>query len=364
MTRTTSWGRVADIQIDSSALQHNLQRVRALAPSSKVMAVIKANAYGHGVITAAAALAQADAFALAMPGEAVTLRKAGISKPLVVLHGIANTGELRLCAEHQLQPVIHQAWQAELLANANGFQLDVWLKIDTGMHRLGIPLDQVDTVYRQLQAADSVGEIRLMAHFENADEPSHALNNKQLENFIKVTSQINAERSMANSAAISAMPESHFDWVRPGIMLYGSSPLQQRSATDLDLKPVMQLESRLAGVQQVNKGESIGYGSTWQCPEDMPVGVVAIGYGDGYPRHATAGTPVWINNQLCPIVGRVSMDSICVDLRPLQDKGVTVKQADRVVLWGEEPGVDIIAQQAGTIAYELLCHVGNTAQLA
>ena len=361
MTRA-SWGRVAGIQIDSSALQHNLQRVKALAPASKIMAVIKANAYGHGVLTAAAALEQADAFALAMPGEAIALRKAGIDKPLVVLHGFANREELQLCAEYRLQTVIHQAWQAELLGSAD-VPLDVWLKIDTGMHRLGIPLQQVDSVYRQLRDSDAVGEIRLMTHFANADDPSHSLNNKQLEEFIKVTSQIDAERSMANSAAIVALPDSHFDWVRPGIMLYGSSPLLLRSAAELELKPVMQLESRIAAVQQVGKGESIGYGSAWRCPEDMPVGVVAIGYGDGYPRHAPAGTPVWVNGQLCPVIGRISMDSITVDLRPLYDQGNTVTMGERVVLWGDAPSVDTIAQHTGTIAYELLCHVGNSAQL-
>jgi alanine racemase len=347
--------RSARIQIDGEALQHNLGRVKAYAPLSKVMAVIKANAYGHDVLTAAGHLDAADAFALAMPAEAVALRLAGCSKPLVVLQGFANKDELKLCADYDLQPVFHQQWQAELLSSASGFGLDVWLKIDTGMHRLGVPPESVDEAYQTLKSSAAVNSIRLMSHFANADDPNHVLNNKQLESFVNVTSDYEAERSIANSAAIVSNPASHLEWVRPGIMLYGSSPLLERSAQELDLMTVMQFESRLAAIQQIRKGETIGYGSTWQCPEDMPVGVVAAGYGDGYPRHAPTGTPLWINGQLCPSVGRVSMDSICVDLR-----GVDASHGDRVVLWGRELSVDAVASHAGTISYEILCHAGNT----
>jgi len=351
--------RSARIQIDGEALRHNLGRVKAYAPSSKVMAVIKANAYGHDVLTAATYLDAADAFAVAMPAEAVALRRAGVSRPLVVLQGFANQDELSVCVEHNLQPVVHQQWQAELLYSASRFSLDVWLKIDTGMHRLGVSLEAVDQVYQTLKSSAVVHDIRFMSHFANADDPEHQLNIKQLENFIKVTSNYEAGRSMANSAAIVSNANSHLEWVRPGIMLYGTSPLLERSAEQLDLKPVMQFESRIAAIQQVRKGEAIGYGSTWQCPQDMPVGVVAAGYGDGYPRHAPSGTPVWINEHLCPSVGRVSMDSICVDLR-----GVDARHGDRVVLWGRELSVDTVASHAGTISYEVLCHAGNTANLS
>ncbi len=350
--------RAASIQIDGDALRHNLGKVRAYAPSCKVMAVIKANAYGHDVLTAAARLDDADAFAVAMPAEAVALRRAGFSKPVVVLQGFANQDELSLCVEHNLQPVVHQQWQAELLYSASRFSLDVWLKIDTGMHRLGVPLDAVDAAYQTLRTSAVVHSIRCMSHFANADDPKHSLNNNQLENLIEVISNYDVERSIANSAAIVSNANSHLEWVRPGIMLYGSSPLLERSAEDLGLKPVMQFETRMAAIQQVRKGESIGYGSTWQCPQDMPVGVVAAGYGDGYPRHAPSGTPVWVNNHLCPTVGRVSMDSICVDLR-----GVDASHGDRVVLWGRELSVDTIASHADTISYELLCHAGNSANL-
>ena len=350
--------RTASIQIDGDALRHNLARVKQYAPSSKVMAVIKANAYGHDVLTAATYLDNAEAFAVAMPAEAVTLRRAGCSKPLVVLQGFANQDELKLCVKYDLQPVVHQQWQAELLYGASRFSLDVWLKIDTGMHRLGVSLDAVDEAYQTLRSSAAVHSIQCMSHLANADDPKHSLNNKQLENFIKVISNYGVERSMANSAAIVSNASSHLEWVRPGIMLYGTSPLLDRSAEELDLRPVMQFESRLAAIQQIRKGEAIGYGSTWQCPQDMPVGVVAAGYGDGYPRHAPSGTPLWINGQLCPSVGRVSMDSICVDLR-----GVDARHGDRVVLWGRELSVDTVASHAGTISYEILCHAGNSAKL-
>ena len=348
--------RSASIQIDEEALRHNLARVREYAPSSKVMAVIKANAYGHNVLTAAAGLDTADAFAVAMPAEAVTLRRAGITRPLIVLQGFAGHEELKLCARYELQPVIHQQWQAEMLYTASRFSLDVWLKVDTGMHRLGVSLEAVDQAYQTLRSSAAVHSIQLMSHFANADDPKHPLNNIQLESFINVTSGYGAGRSMSNSAAIISNPDSHLEWVRPGIMLYGSSPLLERSADQLDLKPVMQFETRLVALQHVRKGEAIGYGSTWQCPEDMPLGVVAAGYGDGYPRHAPSGTPVWINGHLCPSVGRVSMDSLCVDLR-----GVEAGHGDRVVLWGRELPVDTVAGHAGTISYEVLCHAGNTA---
>ena len=351
--------RTARIHIDGEALRHNLSRVRAYAPDSKIMAVIKANAYGHDVLTAAAHLASADAFALAMPAEAVLLRRAGVARPLVVLQGFADTEELKLCVEYDLQPVVHQLWQAELLRTAGRADLDVWLKIDTGMHRLGVPLEAVDQAYQTLRSAAVVHSIRCMSHFANADDPKHPLNNKQLEALINVTSKLDAQRSIANSAAIVSNTSSHLEWVRPGIMLYGSSPLLARSAQELDLRPAMQFESRLAAIQQIRKGEAIGYGSTWQCPEDMRVGVVAAGYGDGFPRHAPSGTPLWINGHLCPSVGRVSMDSICVDLR-----GVDATHGDRVVLWGRELSVDTVASHAGTISYEILCHAGNTAHLS
>ena len=346
--------RIAQISIDAEAFQHNLQRVKTFAADSKVIAVIKANAYGHGVLAAAEALSEADVFALATPNEAICLRQSGISKPLMVLQGFSSIEELKALAELDIQVVVHQSRQIDLLEQCPDVQLDVWLKIDTGMHRLGMPMEMAVSSYHRLQACQSVGQIRLMSHFANADEPGNLMNPEQLHAFSHVLTAIGqAEASMANSAALVIMPESQMQWVRPGIMLYGSSPIKNQTADELDLKPVMQFESKLLAVQLLKQGDVIGYGSTWQCPEDMKVGVVAAGYADGYPRHASSGTPVWINNTLCPLLGRVSMDSLCIDLR-----GVEADINQRVVLWGKELSVDVVAEHAGTIGYELLCHVG------
>ena len=349
--------RTARVEIDGAALRHNLSRVKSYAPESRIIAVIKANAYGHGVRLAADCLSDADAFALAMLGEAVELRQAGHSKPLIVLHGFADSAELEVCAEFDIQPVINQVWQIDLLEQHTGASLNVWLKVDTGMHRLGLPVDIVESAYQRLSDCGSVDTVRLMSHFANADDTINIINNNQLKVLLNVNSNINAELSMANSAGLITIPESRLQWVRPGIMLYGSSPLLNQSASDLQLQPVMNFESRLISVQQLKQGDAIGYGSTWQCPEDMPVGIVAVGYADGYPRHAEAGTPVWINQKYCRLVGRVSMDSISVDLR-----GIEATVGDRVVLWGKELSVDVVAKHAGTIGYELLCSAGNAAK--
>lgn len=346
--------RIAQISIDVEALRHNLLRVKSFAPDSKVIAVVKANAYGHGVKSVAAALSEADILALATPNEAIFLRRSGESRPLMVLQGFFSIEELKALSELNIQVVVHQPGQVDLLEQCSDMKLDVWLKIDTGMHRLGLAMEMAESIYQRLQACQSVAQIRLMSHFANADDPVHPMNKEQwllFSHVLKKTGQ--AEASMANSAALVAMPESRMQWVRPGIMLYGSSPLKDKTADELDLKAVMQFESKILSVQSLKKGDVIGYGSTWQCPEDMRIGVVAAGYADGYPRHAKSGTPVWINNKLCPLVGRVSMDSLCIDLR-----AVDADIGERVVLWGKELSVDVVAEQAGTIAYEILCHAG------
>ena len=348
--------RIVQVSIDAEALRHNLQRVKTFSPDSKVIAVIKANAYGHGVQATASALSEADAFALATPNEAISLRQSGISKPLIVLQGFSSIEELRALANLDIQVVVHQSSQIDLLEQCSDIQLDVWLKVDTGMHRLGVPIEEVASSCHRLKACDSVGEIRLMSHFANADDLDHPMNAEQLLAFTNAFELSSLdEASMANSAALIALPESHMQWVRPGIMLYGSSPLKDKTADALDLKPVMQFESKLIAVKNLKQGDMVGYGSAWQCPEDMKVGVVAAGYADGYPRHAESGTPVWVNNVLCPLLGRVSMDSVCVDLR-----GVEAETDDRVVLWGKELSVDVVAEHASTISYELLCHAGTS----
>ena len=260
-------------------------------------------------------------------------------------------------AKHDIQPVVHQFSQIALLEKLSDIALDVWLKIDTGMHRLGVSMADVGSATKRLSDCAQVRELRLMSHFANADDLDNDINNMQLNDFLKVISNFNAEASMANSAALLAIPESRLQWVRPGIMLYGSSPLLHQSAAALDLQAVMNFESRLLAVHELKKGDAVGYGSRWHCPEDMQIGIVAAGYADGYPRHAGSGTPVWLNQQICPLVGRVSMDSLCIDLR-----GVKASVGDRVVLWGHELSVDEVASSASTIAYELLCHAGSAAR--
>ncbi|MGD2118259.1 MAG: alanine racemase [Chromatiales bacterium] len=347
-------------RINLAALRHNLERARQLAPGSKQMAVIKANAYGHGVVQVAKALDRADMLAVARIDEAVQLREAGIDKPLAVLEGFFDPDEIRLALQYELQAVIHQSYQIDLLqqfADQHSGKLQLWLKIDTGMHRLGIPPGQVHAAYEKLWQLEVVDSLSLMTHLANADDVNDEASQLQIKVFKNAIAGLTGEQSIANSAGIVAWPDARSDWVRPGIMLYGSSPLLHSNAVDHQLQPVMTLSSQLIAINQLNKGDCVGYGGSWCCPQDMPVGVVSIGYGDGYPRHAPSGTPVLVNGQRCPLVGRVSMDMVTVDLL-----GVSAQIGDEVILWGDGLPVDEIATAAGTISYELLCGVTSRVQ--
>lgn len=350
--------RTASVDINLDALTHNLSIVRNHAPSAKVMAVVKANAYGHGLLKVAQHLQdKTEALAVACIEEAVMLRENGICSKLVVLQGFHHRPHLEQCYQYQLEPVCHQHWQVELLLEHDaGSALDIWLKVDTGMHRLGIPYQQAQTVFRQATDSANVGKIQLMSHFACADVPSDPLNNQQLELFNQVQQQLNIEASLANSAAVLSRPDAIKDWIRPGIMLYGSSPLLDKTAAELNLQAVMTLSSQVISLKQIKAGESVGYGSDWSSKRDSTIAAIAVGYGDGYPRHAVSGTPVLINGLRCEIVGRVSMDTVTVDITGIEDK---VSIGDTAILWGESPAIDEIAQSASTIAYELLCHVGK-----
>jgi len=342
--------------IDLAALRHNLERVHALAPNSRVLAVVKANAYGHGLFRVAKALdAVVDALAVARVSEGLSLRQAGILCPIVVLEGCADQQELDVAAVNQLELVVHSSEQVTLLQQHKiNNPVICWLKIDTGMHRLGLSTESALTAYQKLLSCSSVsGKPRLMTHFANADDRADPATISQWRLFQAVTSELDAEVSSANSGAILGWPETHADWVRPGIMLYGVSPfLDGRPEAD-DLHPVMSLQSQLVAVNRYKKGDAIGYSGTWICPEDMAVGVASIGYGDGYPRHAASGTPVLLNGQRVPLVGRVSMDMISLDLRSCPNAQV----GDSVTLWGPDLPVEEIAEAAGTIPYQLLCSV-------
>jgi alanine racemase len=347
--------RPARVVINLSALNHNLQRVREIAPGSKVMAIVKADAYGHGLARVAHALTTVDAFGVACLEEARELRESGIEHPIILLEGPYTANELIEIDQLGLEIVIHEINQVEMLEQIECSQpILVWLKIDTGMHRLGFLPEEVESIWQKLKQCNSVSEnIRLMTHLALANERDNSMTTKQLECFQKVCTDLNAEKTIANSAGILAFPESHADWVRPGLMLYGVSPLADSEGGNVGLQAVMKLESKLISVKQLRTGESVGYGASWCCPQDMLVGVVAAGYGDGYPRHAPSGTPVLVNGERVSLIGHASMDMLTVDLRSQPN----AKAGDPVELWGDSLPVEEIAQHAGTIPYELLCAV-------
>jgi alanine racemase len=317
--------------IDIEALRANLRRVRAAAPGSRVLAVIKANGYGHGLVRSASALREADGFGVVSVEEGVVLY------------------------HHRLSVVVHDERQLRILERSSlPRPLTVWLKVDTGMHRLGFAPGQVQEAWRRLSNCASVApRIRLMTHLACADEPETPTTAEQLRLFAVATAGLQGERSIANSAAILRLPGAHADWVRPGIMLYGASPFAGTVAADEGLRPAMSFMSRIIAVNHLRRGERVGYGGTWVCPEDMPVGVVAVGYGDGYPRNIAPNTSVWLRGRRAAIVGRVCMDMLCVDLRGFPDAGV----GDEVELWGPNLPVEEVARSASTIPYELLCGV-------
>jgi alanine racemase len=347
--------RPSRVVIDNQALKHNLQRVREFAPNSKVMAVIKADAYGHGIVRVAKTLNDADAFGVACLEEAEELRAADISNSIVLLEGPHKAIDLSRIVELQLDIVVHNESQVEMLEQAKLDEpLQVWLKIDTGMHRLGVPIEQAKELLDRLLNCSNVKPVpKLMTHFATANEQDNPLTQKQREQFNQLCEELNFEKTMANSAAVINFPETHVDWIRPGLMLYGVSPMKEGQASEHGLKPVMTLESEIISVRYLSKGDPVGYGATWHCPEDMPVGVIAAGYGDGFPRHAKSGTPILVNDVRCSLIGRASMDMLTVDLRNQPD----AKIGDRVVLWGESLAIEEIAQHADTIPYELLCGV-------
>ena len=340
--------------LDSRALRHNFARVRSFASLASVMAVVKANAYGHGLVWAAKTLREANAFGVASIEDGEQLRAAGIKQPICLLEGFFQPEELPTLVRHQLSSVVHHESQLWDLEHAGRIEpIDVWVKVDTGMHRIGFPPEALPAVIKRLKVCMAVGRVRVMSHFPTADNRFDTATPYQTRQFEEMTLNLNLERSLANSAGIVNWPSSHFEWVRPGIMLYGATPMTGMSAAALDLKPVMTLASEFIAINQRRKGDAIGYGGDWVCPEDMPVGVVAAGYGDGYPRHAPPGTPILVNGVRVPLIGRVSMDMITVDLRELPD----AKVGDSVVLWGAGLPVEEIAALTGTISYELLCCV-------
>jgi len=343
--------------INLSALKSNLEVVRKHCPKSKVYAVVKANAYGHGVYEVAKALKDVDGLAVARSDEALFLRQKGIRSSILILGGVYSDIEFRRATAHNIELVVHNDEQLSMVTEASNRAslrtIRIWIKVDTGMHRLGFAPDRFADVYDVLKNKTSASQFVLITHLANADNTSDKTTTNQITRFNKIAEGLDLPCSIANSAGIVAWEASHADFVRPGIMLYGASPLLDKTAQQLGLQPVMTLSSKLIAVNRLKKGDAVGYGGDWKCPEAMPVGVVSIGYGDGYPRHAKPGTPVLVNGVRVPLIGRVSMDMICVDLReqPL------AKSGDPVVLWGEGLPADEVAKYAGTIAYDLFCGV-------
>jgi len=341
--------------IDTRAFVANYRYAKSLAPQSRAVAVIKANGYGHGAVALARALGdEADAFGVACSEEAMELRESGIRNAIVLLEGVFDPAEITNAALHGLMLTVHSQTQLEwLLAARPARPLTVWLKVDTGMHRLGLPPAELSEAYRRLADSPNVAQIVLMTHFACADEIENATTTRQLALFRHTLDGIEAPLSLANSAAVMAWPEAHGDWIRPGIMLYGSSPLGDDNAEAAPLHPVMRLESRLIAVHDLAAGESIGYGARYTCDRPTRVGVAAIGYADGYPRHAPDGTPVAVNGRRTSLIGRVSMDMLTVDLSAQPEAQI----GDRVQLWGDLVSANEVARQSGTISYELFTRI-------
>jgi alanine racemase len=319
------------------------------------MAVVKADAYGHGLERVARALdAEAEAFAVAALGDGLRLRAAGHRQRIVVLSGPDQPGDIAEMQRLELEAAIHHEAQLAWLAEASPARgrLRAWLKVDSGMHRLGFPPGRVAEVHARLAAMPGVDpRIGFLTHFAESENFDGRATAAQIARFDEATRGLDGPRSLSNSAAVLGWPEARADWVRSGGLLYGLSVVEGRSGADFGFRPAMTLSTRLIAVNRVGKGERIGYNGTWQCPEDMPVGVAAIGYGDGYPRSAAAGTPVLVGDARVPLIGRVSMDLVTLDLRGAPRARV----GDRVTLWGPELPVETIAAQAGTISYDLTC---------
>ena len=347
--------------IDTRALRHNLEVIRQRAGRARIMAVVKANAYGHGLVPTAQALAAADAFAVARLEEGLALRSAGVVKPVVLLEGVFSVEQLEEAAAHRLDLVVHDALQIELLERArNAQRFVVWVKIDTGMNRLGFAPGQFPAALARLRALSPAAQhIRLMTHLACANERDDGVTRAQLERFRKAIQGLEFDTSIANSAAVFGALPVECDWVRPGLALYGASPFADCLAGDLGLEPAMTLITSVIALRRVLRGETVGYGAAWVAPRDCAIAIVAAGYGDGVHRSLASGTTVLVDGQRAPLAGRVSMDMLAVDVSGLE--GVAV--GTPVVLWGRGLPVEVLARRAGTIAYELLCSVSQRVPL-
>ena len=335
--------------ISGEALRHNYGAAKRISARSKVIAVVKADGYGHGLARVAKALKDADGFGLIEPEYAVRLRESGLAQEILLLEGFFEARELPAMAAANIATAVHSEEQLRHLEGFKGGKLDTYFKINTGMNRLGFTPAAARAALTRLQACASVKSVTLMTHFATADGPEGI--DEAMRRFNEATAGFALPRSIANSAAIFAHPNTHADKVREGIALYGATPFSDRSAQSLGLKPAMTLTSELIAVQELAPGETIGYGATYRAGGTMRIGVVACGYADGYPRLAPSGTPVVVGGVRTKTAGRVSMDMITVDLTPVPQARVGTP----VVLWGEGLPIDDVGAAAGTVGYELMC---------
>ena len=337
--------------IDTGALRHNLAVARQAAPHSRIWSVVKANAYGHGIARVWQSLSATDGFALLNLEEAILLRDSGWSKPILLLEGFFHADELPLLDRYRLTTSVHSNWQIQALAKAKlSAPLDIYLKMNSGMNRLGFQPEQVHQAWQKLKTLPNVGEITLMAHFAEAESsegiaaPMMRINH--------AAEGLDCPRSLANSAATLWHSETHYDWVRPGIILYGASPSGDwQDVASSGLRSAMTLNSEIIAIQLLKRGDGVGYGARYRASGEQRIGVIACGYADGYPRHAPTGTPVWVDGVRTRVVGAVSMDMITVDLTPCHQAGI----GSQVELWGNNIRIDEVAKAAGTVGYELMC---------
>ncbi len=358
-----SFGARALIRL--GALRHNLDRIRSELPDARVMAVVKANAYGHGLLDVARALDGADSFAVARMNEGLQLREAGIASPVVLLSGVVAPAELAEAAEQGFELVVHDPGQLQLLERHSGPPVVAWLKFDTGMTRLGFSPEAAPELIARVEALSAVDELRLMTHLASADETNDSFTDEQISRFAKVTRGFSGDVSFANSPGFfgwqycdDARAQLGFDgdlWIRPGIALYGISPFADTTGVDLGLRPVMQFEARVLAVKAMPSGSRVGYKGRWIAGDDSTVGIISAGYGDGYSRHFGDGTPVLLNGRRVPVIGHVSMDMLAVDLGPEAKD----RPGDVATLWGDGLPVEEVAPWADAIPYELVCGVMN-----
>jgi alanine racemase len=340
--------------VDAGALRHNLAAVRRLAPASRILAVIKANAYGHGMVDVARALAGADGLGVARIIEGTLLRTAGVRSTVVLLEGVFSSQELQQAAADEFELVVHEFKQIELLEQAaTSHRFTVWLKLNTGMNRLGFTAQEFPDAWQRLQACPRVAQLRLMTHLSGAEEPGGDSARGQIERFHSLTQNIQAERSIANSAGILGWASARTDWVRPGLMLYGISPFPGQDGTQIGLQPAMTLATQLIAVRRVARGEGVGYNAIWKAPRDSMIGIAAVGYGDGYARNVRSGAKVLVNGHEAHVAGRVSMDMTAIDVTGI----ATARVGDPVVMWGPGVPAESVAPFADTIAYELVCGI-------